>query len=176
MSYVCNEPKFLNTLQKSEENLWRWHRKRFSVSEIPQLMTANEDKSGIRGCRDVRCAVYDARQLLSIIGYEHNKGSTQRLPVACIRWVSPQQHFDTELHASINLLVVTQLVKTPNIERGFPLIKRKGPGVPHDLLHCCTVTVQSFYPTLGNIEKKKNLRPKHNKINTGQTNLLNSPP
>jgi len=33
---------------------------------------------------DVWCAAYNACQLLSVIGYEHNKDSTGRLPVARI--------------------------------------------------------------------------------------------
>jgi hypothetical protein len=39
--------------------------------------------------------------------------------------MSPKQPFDGELHALINLLVVTQLFKTLSFERGFPLIKRE---------------------------------------------------
>jgi hypothetical protein len=73
----------------------------------------------------VRCAVYEARQLLSIIRYEHNKDRTDRLPVACIPCLSPKQPFDSELHASINLLVVMQLFKTFSNGRGFMLIKRE---------------------------------------------------
>jgi hypothetical protein len=39
--------------------------------------------------------------------------------------MSPQQPFDGEMHASINILVVKELFKTFSTERGFPLIKRK---------------------------------------------------
>jgi hypothetical protein len=74
---------------------------------------------------DVRCAACNASQLLSIIVYEHNKYSNEKLPVARIPSMSPEQPFDSELHAPINFLAVKELFQTLSTGRGFPPIKRK---------------------------------------------------